>query len=185
MQGHEHWITGRVVILNGCSSSGKTTLARNLQARLPGVWVVFGLDTLMEGLWTPPDPSENDVAMLATAAARLETAWCSFVDDISSNGVNVLLDWVAQDGRRGYDRWSATLRDRLTWVNVVATLEVLEERERARADRQDGLARFHFTRVHSNVPADVTVDTGALPPDEAAMAVHAQLGLRVRDSDSH
>ena len=38
----------RVLVLNGGSSSGKSTLARALQTALPGVWLRLGVDTLVE-----------------------------------------------------------------------------------------------------------------------------------------
>ena len=40
----------QVIVLNGTSSSGKTTLARALQAVLPDPWLTFGIDTLLGAL---------------------------------------------------------------------------------------------------------------------------------------
>jgi chloramphenicol 3-O phosphotransferase len=38
----------RVLVLNGGSSSGKTSVARQLQSVLEGVWLRLGVDTLIE-----------------------------------------------------------------------------------------------------------------------------------------
>ena len=39
-------MTGPVIVLNGGSSSGKSSIARQLQARLaPEPWLTFGVDT--------------------------------------------------------------------------------------------------------------------------------------------
>ncbi|HEY1485897.1 MAG TPA: hypothetical protein VGF84_07320, partial [Micromonosporaceae bacterium] len=43
---------GRLVILNGGSSSGKTTLGRKLQSVLDGVWLLVGVDMF---LWMLPE----------------------------------------------------------------------------------------------------------------------------------
>jgi chloramphenicol 3-O-phosphotransferase len=48
---------GRVVILNGGSSAGKTTLGRSLQSALPDTWLLLGIDLL---IWTLPPRMIND-----------------------------------------------------------------------------------------------------------------------------
>jgi chloramphenicol 3-O-phosphotransferase len=48
---------GRVVILNGGSSAGKTTLGRSLQAALSDTWVLLGIDLL---IWMMPPRMIND-----------------------------------------------------------------------------------------------------------------------------
>jgi chloramphenicol 3-O phosphotransferase len=42
---------GRVLVLNGGSSAGKTTLGRKLQSSLDGTWLLLGVDLL---LWMLP-----------------------------------------------------------------------------------------------------------------------------------
>jgi chloramphenicol 3-O phosphotransferase len=42
---------GRVLILNGGSSAGKTTLGRKLQSMLTGPWLLLGIDLF---LWMLP-----------------------------------------------------------------------------------------------------------------------------------
>ena len=37
---------GRIILINGTSSSGKTTLVRALQAALPDLWLEMGIDRL-------------------------------------------------------------------------------------------------------------------------------------------
>jgi len=41
-----------VIVLNGGSSSGKSTIARRLQSVLPQPWLMFGVDSLIEAM--PP-----------------------------------------------------------------------------------------------------------------------------------
>ena len=72
---------GRVIVLNGTSSSGKSTLLRALQARLEGPWLGVGIDTVVFALpkryldppgwaevfrYVPPEPG-------AAAPFRIET----------------------------------------------------------------------------------------------------------------
>ena len=43
-------VTAQVIVLNGGSSSGKSTLARSLQAVLPEPWLTFGVDDFVDAL---------------------------------------------------------------------------------------------------------------------------------------
>ena len=40
----------QVIVLNGGSSSGKSSIARALQEILPTAWLTFGVDVLVEAL---------------------------------------------------------------------------------------------------------------------------------------
>jgi chloramphenicol 3-O phosphotransferase len=40
----------QVIVLNGGSSSGKSGIARCLQAVLPDPWLVFGVDSLIDAM---------------------------------------------------------------------------------------------------------------------------------------
>jgi chloramphenicol 3-O-phosphotransferase len=37
-----------IILLNGTSSSGKTTIARVLQEKYPGVLLLYGVDTMVQ-----------------------------------------------------------------------------------------------------------------------------------------
>lgn len=96
-----------------------------------------------------------------------------FLSSLTLAGVNVVLDWVCQRGEADFAVWSEVFGGRLFWVNVWAPLEVLETREKARGDRQEGLARFQFPLVHEGFVPDVTVDTHALGPEPASASIAA------------
>ena len=57
---------------------------------------------------------------------------------------------------------------RAFFVGVHCQLEILEERERNRGDRQIGLARWQFDRVHRYGAYDFTLDTSLLSPEQGA-----------------
>ncbi len=50
MPGHGH-APGRVIVLNGGSSAGKTTIGRKLQGTFEGTWVLTSVDVL---IWIMP-----------------------------------------------------------------------------------------------------------------------------------
>jgi chloramphenicol 3-O phosphotransferase len=62
-------------------------------------------------------------------------------------------------------------------VGLHAPLAVLEARERQRGDRQAGLARWQYDRVHRNKRYDLELDTSTAAPMECAEAIKRRFGL--------
>lgn len=56
-------------------------------------------------------------------------------------------------------------------VAVTCSLEVLEQREKARGDRRTGLARDQALRVHTHVASDIVVDSSVLAADACALVI--------------
>jgi chloramphenicol 3-O phosphotransferase len=65
----------------------------------------------------------------------------------------------------------------LRMVGLFASLAVLEARERARGDRQIGLARWQFDRVHQGIVYDLELDTTAMLPRACAERIRDTFGL--------
>jgi chloramphenicol 3-O-phosphotransferase len=54
-------MVGRIVLLNGTSSAGKTTIARRLQRTLEARWLFLEFDLFVEMLTdAPPDSATGD-----------------------------------------------------------------------------------------------------------------------------
>ncbi|RYF98920.1 MAG: chloramphenicol phosphotransferase, partial [Caulobacteraceae bacterium] len=62
-------------------------------------------------------------------------------------------------------------------VGLFAPLEVLERRERERGDRELGLARWQFERVHRDVIYDLEIDATATTPAATAQKICEAFGL--------
>ncbi len=65
----------------------------------------------------------------------------------------------------------------VSWVAVMADLVTLEMREKQRADRMIGLARWQFDRVHFGIDYDVVVNTDVHSPKACARIIKQKLGL--------
>ena len=187
---------GRLVILNGTSSSGKTTLASTLQARLAELgqcWVVVGLDDIIgklppawmkaqghvgahadEGI-TCEDVDGGIDLRIGPVARRAFAAYRAGVAAFARAGMDVIVDDVVL-ADADWDEWQRVLDGLdVLWVRVDLDLATLEDRERARRDRIIGLARSQYEVVHRHPPYGVRVDTGSMSPDEAAEVVLAAL----------
>ena len=185
---------GRVVVLNGTSSAGKSTLAAALQRRLVAdgdCWFVMATDDLFLKLPRSflkigahaGEHAERGVTFetvdgaltmrMGDVGRAVLSASKAAVRAVAQAGINVIVDEVVLTERE-WTEWQAAL-DGLDacWVRVDLALEVVEERERARGDRQVGMARSQFDVVHRFPTYDVQVDTGVLDPEAAADAVYA------------
>jgi chloramphenicol 3-O phosphotransferase len=169
---------GRVIVLNGGSSSGKTALARKLQIALGDSWLVVGIDLFM---WTLPsrlfaDPDgitvSNGVIARGDEYMRLYAAFQRATAALAEHGADVLVDDVFLAGGADQRLWSASLGDLdVCWIGVRCAPNVAEQRELARGDRISGAARAQSTTVHDGVRYDFEVDTGELEVERAAAAV--------------
>jgi chloramphenicol 3-O phosphotransferase len=133
-----------VIILDGGSSSGKTTLGRALQAVLPGPWLTFGTDTLvdaMPGSGAGIDFGTDGEVTVGEAFRTLEAAWIAGLAAMVRAGARLVVDEVFLGGAASQRRW-LTAFDGLDvlWVGVRCDGAVAEARERARGDRFLGMA---------------------------------------------
>jgi chloramphenicol 3-O phosphotransferase len=183
---------GRVVVLNGTASAGKTSLAAAIQRLDTRRWVVLGQDSFAQSLvprWVSVDGEVEhgsdgfrfvrDESGLHVEAGpvgqRLLRGYRYAVGACARAGNDVLVDECKFDAG-GWDEWARALDGiPTTWVKVECDLAECERRERARADRRllVGLARGHGERAHRDAQYDLVVDLtdGAL--DGAARAVLA------------
>jgi chloramphenicol 3-O phosphotransferase len=97
----------QVVLLNGGSSAGKSTIARCLQSLLAKSWLTFGIDDLMDAM--PPGLlGSSDGIQIAPdgqiavgpAVRDLEQAWMRGLAAMARAGAGLILDLVLF-GRRG------------------------------------------------------------------------------------
>jgi chloramphenicol 3-O phosphotransferase len=179
-----------VIVLNGGSSAGKSSLATCLQQRLAGTWLALGIDDLIRAISHGPRDdgaagaisiaSDGSVAV-AEKFRRAESAWFEGLAAIARAGTGVIIDDVFLDGGRSQARLRAALEGlAVLWVGVRCQPDVAEARERGRRDRTRGMARDQAERVHHGVTYDVVVDTTDTPADECAAVIAARMELTPR-----
>jgi chloramphenicol 3-O phosphotransferase len=189
--------TGTVVVLNGTSSSGKTSLAQEFQelrAVRGECWVVFGIDEYLAKLplqWVDVDTWQGPFGAhgiclerdgddahfrIGPVGRRLLAAFRGSVAQVARQGLNVVVDNVTIDGN-SWDEWCAAL-DGIpsVWVAVRCNVDVAERRELDRGDRALGLARTQAAIVHRDPDYDLEVDTTRASAVEVARRLDACLG---------
>ena len=189
--------TSRVVLLNGSSSAGKTTLARTLQVVRREPWFHLALDQFRDGmppayrgLNSPPGtpgarglnvvPVDRDGERVTEirfgdVGRRMLRGMHRAVAAFAGAGNDVIVDdlLLAPDSLDDY--LDALAGFDVLFVGVRAPLEVVNARESERGGRFPGTARSHFDAVHAHGIYDLEVDTGHEAPRFCAERISARL----------
>jgi len=175
-------VAAQVIVLNGSSSSGKSGIARCLQAVLPDPWLAFGVDLLIQAM---PVSAQTSAAGIQVAAdgevtigpefRMLEAAWIEGIAAMARAGARIIVDEVFLGGAASQQRWKDALGPLpVLWVGVRCDVAVAAGREIARGDRVAGMAASQAEVVHRGVAYDMQVDTTHTEALECAWAIAAR-----------
>ncbi len=186
---------GNIVLLNGTSSAGKSTLARALQAIMDPPYLHTGIDHWLER--TPPgfvvasdgvDPAQaaGFLAVIGPGprlvevrigplGLRLLAGMYAAIAAIAAAGTPVVVDDVIHDPRVLRTMVAALAPYPVLFVGVRCDLAVAEQREIARGDRLPGGARTFYDHVHVPGVYDLELDSAALTPAECAAQIQHAL----------
>ncbi|WP_117211427.1 chloramphenicol phosphotransferase CPT [Allorhizocola rhizosphaerae] len=176
-------MTTRVIVLNGGSSSGKSGIARCLQAILPVPWLALGVDTLVDAMPASMRTAGAGIEFAADGTVnvgpkfgRLQLAWMEGVAAMVRAGARVILDDVFLAGGGSQQRWQKALAGLdVLWVGVRCDGAVAAGREIARGDRVQGMAASQAEMVHLGVAYDLEVDTTHTESLACARTIAAQV----------
>lgn len=154
-------------MLNGASSSGKSSITACLQAVLPEPWLAVGIDTLIRAMPVAMTSSKAGIEVAPDGAVSigaefraLEDAWTEGVAMMARAGARIIVDDVFLSGQASQRRWLRVLDGLgVLWVGVRCESTVAAGRELARRDRVPGQSRLQVGVVHEGVRYDVEVDT--------------------------
>jgi chloramphenicol 3-O phosphotransferase len=178
----------KIIFLNGCGSSGKTSIARSLQHLNNDLWLTFGIDTFISMTPFPSDdkgearyfsfvPGKNDRG----PTMRVETGpkgdqlfgiMPDFANLLANRGNNLIIDEVLFDDVYLKSYINALHNHVVYFVGVFCDLAVMQEREFLRRDRAIGLSNDQIDRVHIGLREyDLIVDTSTASPFKVATQI--------------
>lgn len=156
----------KIILLNGPSSSGKSSLSRALQSLLSGYEIV-SIDDFMK-VSTSETIYEDDVY-------EISGEMCEKVKELYEEGNGVIIDHVITS-KRIYDQLISFLSPvKVDTVHINCDLEILRKRETARGDRCRGSAESSYTYLYPKDGYDVEVDTGIMSSEEASAIINEAL----------
>jgi chloramphenicol 3-O-phosphotransferase len=174
---------GTVIILNGPSASGKSSIQKEFQhLMMPTLWIKSGIDNLFDqpmpdinpenlDVWQSPNPIRwieigsnaegHPLITLFTGQEGEKVAYGmnSAIAAYAQAGCNIIVDYIAYK-----KEWIDDLQQKLKniktyWVKVATALPVLEEREVARGTSPKGHARSHYDFVYWDIKYDLEVNS--------------------------
>lgn len=183
---------GKIIILNGPSGSGKSSIQKEFQRlMMPNLWVKVGIDNLFDSVMpdiTPEnmnfwqsknvirwveeskDVDGNKVITLFVGPQGEKVAYAmnSAIAAYAQNGCNVIVDYIAYD-----QKWLKDLESKCSgftayYVALEVPLEILEQREEARGTSPKGHARSHYFTVYGDKRYDLVVNSGSDSAQEIA-----------------
>jgi chloramphenicol 3-O phosphotransferase len=190
---------GTVIVLNGPSGSGKSSIQKAFQKlMMPNLWVKVGIDNLFDSpmpdinlenlsFWQSPNPIRwveesqdadgNKIITLLVGDQGKKVAYAmnSAIAAYAQNGCNVIVDYIAYD-----QDWLRDLEQKLAgfktyYVAVEIPLETLEQREEARGTSPKGHARSHYASVYGDKKYDLVVSTANQTAQEIAQQLKDSL----------
>ncbi|MBD3919507.1 chemotaxis protein [Paenibacillus sp. PR3] len=172
---------GIIVLLNGTSSSGKTSISNELLTQIEIPFQHLSIDNFCNGIFhsyidfintTYPNIETNgaDDGQLANQILTnpLISLYYSTIKLFSAMGNNVVVDTVIDN-----DQWYNTCLELLSdhpviFVSVKCTREELARREMLRGDRMVGLASAQYDRVYCFNEYDLELNTEIMRSSECA-----------------
>ena len=157
----------QILVLNGPSSSGKSTLSKVLRALIEDEknerYAIISIDDFMK-ISTEETIYEDDVFEISgdMCAAALEALQTS---------PGVIVDHVITSERIFRQLTDALGAHGILFVHVACPLNVLLQREDARKNRCPGSAESSYTYLFPKEGYDLTVDTSVLSPAECAKVI--------------
>lgn len=165
---------GTIILLNGVSSAGKSTLTKTIQKKLDVPYYHICSDDFMN--MTPYHMLSKDIdnQLLITQEVMHEAILL-----FSEKGHNVIVDDVILDLPDKNDwlyEYSVILQNsNVLFVKVNCSLDELRRREIKRGDRRIGQSEWQLSHMDNSVIYDLEVDTSIDTTEECANQIISKL----------
>jgi len=182
--------TGTLVLLNGPSASGKSSIQKAFQKINNELYVTIGIDNFFDVIlpdvdddgrsiknnevirWIEFSKNEQDQQLITLgvgpAGYRVVKGMHRAIAAYIAQNNNVIMDYILYDQKWLPDLINVLKNYRVYLVGIYTPLEIIEQRESKRGTSPIGHARSHYNTVHENMIYDLTLDTSLATPEELA-----------------
>lgn len=157
----------QIILLNGPSSSGKSTLAKSLQKLIEEKRnEKFGIVSIDDFLKMTAEDAiyEDDVF-------EISEKLCEKTLEVLESNPGVIVDHVITSERIFKQLKDKLSPYRLYLIHVTCPLDVLKQREKERKNRCAGSAESSYKYLFPKDGYDLTVDTHILGTDECSLKI--------------
>ena len=168
-----------IIIINGCSSAGKSSIARELQKlfekpllhtgidhfwkMMPDEYKEFGAKAHEGYSFVQRIDNENNPVIdieQGVFAQHMDDTMPNVVKCLAECGHDVVIDEVFQRDEIVHNYAQALQKQTVYFVGVICDLQELEKREKMRGNRELGLARGQIDNIHRYAHYyDIVVDS--------------------------
>jgi chloramphenicol 3-O phosphotransferase len=165
---------GKIILLNGPSSAGKSTLCRAIQAQIDEPFLQFSLDFFFfKSEILPREQLKNGAFSWAEMRPRVFEGFFNCLPALALAGNNLVIEYIIET----QTQWDA-LRQKLEGfdvflIGVHCPLAELERREQQRGDRRTGDARRDLETVHTFTKYDFEIDSSEAFEDNTTRIIAA------------
>jgi len=186
-------MAGRVVLLNGPSSVGKSTIAEALQTSLGEPWLKVAFDDFLRfapvrmvnlmasadpGLrWFPAEATGEDATRIVVGeyGHQVIRGMHRSIAALAQSGLDVIVDDILLEAAWLEDYLDVMVGVDVVFIGVTAPLSVIEQREIARENRFPRQARGHYGHVHHDHVYDLLIDTSTSNPQACTELITARI----------
>lgn len=168
----------QIILLHGASSSGKTTLARAVQARIELAFWHVSIDHLRESGVLPMDHFRSGDFDWVQHRKQVFDGFHASLSAYADAGNNLIVEHILDE-----DGWVETLKHALQshdvfFVGLHCDLSTLQDREVRRGDRPLGSAAQDFGSIHKGRQYDLELDGTTSPQENVRVLLDAWRGGR-------
>lgn len=194
-------LEGVVIILNGPSAAGKSSIQNEIQKQSKSLFLKVGIDNFFDALLPTPDLTGFEETKefnqytnqgvfirgirmkldheghqivpleIGPAGDKIISGMHHSIAAYASQGNNVAVDYILYKPEWLPDLIHALKSTKVYFIGIKAPLTVLEEREKSRGTSPIGHARSHYNHVHTGMTYDLELDASTLSPEESAKTI--------------
>ena len=153
------FMPGKIIIINGPSSSGKTTLALATQKQLDIPFLRFSFDLFLDNQVLPMDQIRNGSFSWDSMRQSVFSGIHQCLPALAVAGNNLIFDHIIESKEWLKDLLQSISKLDVFFVGLHCSLPELERREAQRGNRRSGEARADFQTVHNITTYDLELNS--------------------------
>jgi chloramphenicol 3-O phosphotransferase len=163
-----------IILLNGTSSSGKSTIAKKMQKQSEIPFWHFASDQFVEIGMLPERKNDGGLFDWRVNRPKFFDGFQRCIQALADADNNLIVEHLLET-KGWFDYLQANLSQHdMFFVGVHCPLDILRKREQQRGDRYIGEAEYHLKHVHSFSQYDYEIDSSAQSPEESAKIILAR-----------